>query len=122
MQVDQDDEEGSHDDDALLHGMDELDNDGIRVDNEARVAFAELQDAAQQAVDHLKSLGEEIPEWLLCLIKLDAFHAMRRVTGTLKKRHLAFPTFCCRLRDAVFIMFRPDVDAVKGKIKELLAL
>ena len=46
--------------------------------------------------------------WSLFFLRLDAFHAMQRISSTLKKTHPLFKVFMSRLRDAFFIISNDD--------------
>ena len=72
-------------------------------------------------IDALREAGVDSSQWMLTLVKLDPFHAMKRVTGHISKGHHAFKLFCCRFRDAMFVPFAADVDMVKAKIRSILA-
>ncbi|CAM9365309.1 unnamed protein product, partial [Hapterophycus canaliculatus] len=49
-------------------------------------------------------------------VRLDLFHALNRLSRTMKKRHGAFNPFMARLRDACFLVNREDVElALKAR-------
>jgi uncharacterized protein YnzC (UPF0291/DUF896 family) len=50
-------------------------------------------------------------------VKLDAFHAMKRLTEVLPKNHGARRHFCSRLRDAIFVVNQADIDDIKTRMK-----
>lgn len=46
---------------------------------------------------------------MFCVL-LDLFHALNRLSRTIKKRHGAFRPFMARMRDACFLVNRDDVE------------
>ena len=57
----------------------------------------------------------------LARIKLDAFHALQRITRTLKTKHGAFGSFCKDLRDALFGISKTSFDQEVERLKETKA-
>ena len=56
----------------------------------------------QMIKETLKDITD-VDAWKLVRVKLDAFHAMQRVSKTMKKSHGGFGSFCQDLRDALFV-------------------
>ena len=63
---------------------------------------------------------EALPEWLDNRIKLDAFHAMKRVQEAISKRHGAYNHFLARFRDAMFLLNQDDISAMRAAIARSL--
>jgi hypothetical protein len=68
---------------------------------------------ASQTLTALSEKEEATDSWAKIRIKLDAFHAMQRISRTLPKQHAAYGTFLGCLREAMFSLDAVEMSAVR---------